>query len=56
MLLIQKEIVSDGINENYNASIGLHDPSKSLRVLVTGDAQYEMAWVARVKLTQVTHT
>tara|TARA_A100001035_G_C27671189_1_gene448426 strand:- start:97 stop:759 length:663 start_codon:yes stop_codon:yes gene_type:complete len=52
----QKEIVSDGINENYNASIGLHDPSKSLKVLVTGDAQYEMAWVARVKLTQVTHT
>ena len=52
----QKEIVSDGINENYNASIGLDDPSKSLKVLVTGDPQYEMAWVARVKLTQVTHT
>ena len=52
----QKEIVSDGINENYNAKIALHDISKSMRVLATGDANSEMAWVARVKLTQVTHT
>ena len=52
----QSEIVSDGTNEEYNARIGVDGTSKSMRVLVTGDSTYEMAWVARVKLTQVTHT
>lgn len=52
----QKEIVSDGTNEEYDARITVDGTSKSMRVLVTGDSTYEMAWVARVKLTQVTHT
>ena len=52
----QKEIVNAGPNEDYDAIINIDQASKSLKVSVTGDTQYEMAWVARVKLTQVTHT
>tara|TARA_B100000965_G_scaffold340180_1_gene308224 strand:+ start:1183 stop:1845 length:663 start_codon:yes stop_codon:yes gene_type:complete len=52
----QKEIVSAGPNEDYDAVINIDQTTKSLKVSVNGDTQYEMAWVARVKLTQVTHT
>ena len=51
-----KETVSAGVNENYDARVLTDNTNKSIKVLVTGDSQYEMAWVARVKLTQVTHT
>jgi len=51
-----KEIVSAGSNEDYDARVITDNTNKSIKVLVTGDSQYEMAWVARVKLTQVTHT
>ena len=51
-----KEIVSAGSNEDYDARVIADNTNKSIKVLVTGDAQYSMAWVARVKLTQVTHT
>ena len=51
-----KEIVSAGSNEDYDARVIADNTNKSIKVLVTGDSQYEMAWVARVKLTQVTHT
>ena len=52
----QKEIVSAGPNEDYDAVINIDQATKSLKVSVNGDTQYEMAWVARVKLTQVTHS
>ena len=48
--------MSAGVNENYDARVLTDNTNKSIKVLVTGDSQYEMAWVARVKLTQVTHT
>lgn len=51
-----KEIVSAGDNSDYDARVITDNANKSLKVLVTGDAQYQMAWVARVKLTQVTQT
>ena len=51
-----KETVSAGANEDYDARVLTDNTNKSIRVLATGDAQYPMAWVARVKLTQVTHT
>ena len=51
-----KEIVSAGSNEDYDARVIPDNTNKSIKILVTGDSQYEMAWVARVKLTQVTHT
>jgi len=51
-----KEIVSSGNNSDYDARVITDNTNKSIKVLVTGDSQYEMAWVARVKLTQVTQT
>jgi len=50
-----KEIVSSGNNSDYDARVITDNTNKSIKVLVTGDSQYSMAWVARVKLTQVTH-
>ena len=51
-----KEIVSSGNNSDYDARVITDNTNKSIKVLVTGDSQYSMAWVARVKLTQVTQT
>lgn len=51
-----KETVSAGANEDYDARVITDNTNKSIKVLATGDSQYPMAWVARVKLTQVTHT
>ena len=51
-----KEVVSAGNNSDYDARVNADNTNKSIKVLVTGDSQYEMAWVARVKLTQVTQT
>ena len=51
-----KEVVSAGNNSDYDARVIADNTNKSIKVLVTGDTQYEMAWVARVKLTQVTQT
>tara|TARA_B100001057_G_C22617631_1_gene859173 strand:+ start:31 stop:693 length:663 start_codon:yes stop_codon:yes gene_type:complete len=51
-----KEIVSSGNNSDYDARVITDNTNKSIKVLVTGDSQYSMAWVARVKLTQVTHS
>ena len=51
-----KEIVSAGNNSDYDARVIADNTNKSIKVLVTGDAQHQMAWVARVKLTQVTQT
>ena len=51
-----KEIVSDGANEEYDAKVLADDTNKAIAVYATGHPSKEMAWVARVKLTQVTHT
>ena len=51
-----KEIVSDGANEEYDAKVLADDTNKAIAVFATGHSSKEMAWVARVKLTQVTHT
>ena len=51
-----KETVNAGANEDYDARVLTDNINKSIKVLATGDTQYSMAWVARVKLTQVTHT
>ena len=51
-----KEIVSDGANEEYDANVLADDTNKAIAVHATGHPSKEMAWVARVKLTQVTHT
>jgi hypothetical protein len=51
-----KEIVSDGANEEYDAKVLADDTNKAIAVFATGHPSKEMAWVARVKLTQVTHT
>ena len=52
----QKEIVNAGANEDYDSVIGVNGTEKAITVTVTGDSTHPMAWVARVKLTQVTHT
>ena len=52
----QKEIVSNGPNADYDATVNFDQASKSIKIIATGDSQYEMAWVSRVKLTQVTQT
>ena len=52
----QKEILHAGANEDYDSIIGTNGTAKAITVTVIGDGNYEMAWVARVKLTQVTHT
>ena len=51
-----KEIVSDGVNEDYDARVIADNTNKAIAVKCTGHPSKEMAWVARVKLTQVTHT
>ena len=52
----QKEIVSAGSSEDYDSNVGTDGTAKAITVKVTGDTNQPMAWVARVKLTQVTHT
>lgn len=52
----QKEIVSAGSSEDYDSNVGTDGTAKAITVKVTGDTNQPMAWVARVKLTQVTQT
>lgn len=52
----QKEIVSAGSSEDYDSTVGTDGTAKAITVKVTGDTNQPMAWVARVKLTQVTQT
>lgn len=52
----QKEVVSAGSNEDYDSNVGTDGTAKAITVKVTGDTNQPMAWVARVKLTQVTQT
>jgi len=52
----QKEVMSAGNNIEYDARVLRDNTNKSLSVLVTGDERKQMAWVAHVKLTQVTHS